>query len=125
MKFSRQRELIVSEVLNSDEHLTADAIYERLKKENPNLSLGTVYRNLTQLSDNGMIARVNIPGDPVRFDGNLSKHDHFLCESCGKIIDIDENLFDFDFSKIEKEGISILRTEILLKGICSECSKIR
>lgn len=125
MKFSRQRELIVSEVLNSDEHLTADAIYERLKKENPNLSLGTVYRNLTQLSDNGMIARVNIPGDPVRFDGNLSKHDHFLCESCGKIIDIDENLFDFDFSKIEKEGISILGTEILLKGICSECSKIR
>ena len=60
MKFSRQRELIISEVLNSDEHLTADAIYERLKKENPNLSLGTVYRNLTQLSDKGMIGKVSI-----------------------------------------------------------------
>lgn len=58
MKFSRQRELIISEVLNSDEHLTADAIYERLKKENPNLSLGTVYRNLTQLSDKAWLARL-------------------------------------------------------------------
>lgn len=122
MKFSRQRELIISEVLNSDEHLTADAIYERLKKENPNLSLGTVYRNLTQLSDKGMIGKVNIPGDPVRFDRNLSKHSHLVCESCGKIIDIDENLIDFNFSKLEQEGIRVVGADILLKGICADCN---
>ena len=125
MKFSRQREPIISEVLNSDEHLTADAIYERLKKENPNLSLGTVYRNLTQLSDNGMIGKVSIPGDPVRFDGNLSNHSHLICESCGKIIDIDEKLFNLDFSKLQEEGIQVIGTDILLRGICSECSKVR
>ena len=125
MKFSRQRELTISEVLNSDEHLTADAIYERLKKENPNLSLGTVYRNLTQLSDKGMIGKVSIPGDPVRFDGNLSNHSHLICGSCGKIIDIDEKLFNLDFSKLQEEGIQVIGTDILLRGICSECSKVR
>ena len=61
MKFSRQRELILNEVMNSHIHPTADVIYTNLKKENPGLSLGTVYRNLSQLTENWYISKLSIP----------------------------------------------------------------
>ena len=78
MKYSKQREMIYNCIKDNLMHLTADAIYEMLKKDNPNLSLGTVYRNLSRLADHDMIRKVSIPGYPDRFsDGTLEDHFHF------------------------------------------------
>lgn len=68
-KYSRQRELIYKTVMENKVHPTAEFVYNYLKKDNPQLSLGTVYRNLQQLSDNGEINRLSIPNQPDRFDG--------------------------------------------------------
>lgn len=122
MKFSKQREMILKEVINSNGHLTADNIYENLKKENPNLSLGTVYRNLTQLEEHGFIKKVNIPGDPIRFDGNLDEHDHFICEKCGDIIDIKFDSFKYE-SEFLDNNVKVNSSYIILKGICSKCNR--
>ncbi|MBC2575614.1 Fur family transcriptional regulator [Peptostreptococcus canis] len=122
MKFSKQREMILKEVISSNRHLTADNIYENLKKENPNLSLGTVYRNLTQLEEHGFIKKVNIPGDPVRFDGNLEEHDHFICEKCGDIIDIKFDSFKYE-SEFLDNNVKVNSSYIILKGICSKCNR--
>lgn len=121
MKYSKQREMILNEVLNSNEHPTADNIYDNLKKDNPNLSLGTVYRNLTQLESHGMIRKLSIPGDPVRYDCNLSEHDHFICDECGKIIDLEVGGIEISDEFAKKEGIKVRKSYVILKGICSSC----
>ncbi len=123
MKFSRQREMILREVQNSIEHPTADNIYDSLKKDNPNLSLGTVYRNLTQLEENGYISKIAIPGDPIRFDANLNEHHHFICEKCNKIIDIDNSSIEYIENPLIDKGIKIKSRFIVLRGICDKCSE--
>lgn len=123
MKYSRQRELILNEVIDSKGHPTADEVYDDLKKTNPNLSLGTVYRNLTQLDKNGMLKKVNIPGDPVRFEANLTDHNHFICENCKKIIDIDKDAVKFSEKLLAGQGFKVKSSHVILTGICKECQK--
>lgn len=123
MRFSKQRELIFNEVKNSNNHPTADMVYDRLRQDNPNLSLGTVYRNLTQLADNGLISKLNIPGDPVRFDANIQEHNHFICEECGQIYDLENDLVGYVDNGLDKLGFKIKSSQILLKGICAGCNK--
>ncbi|WAW15472.1 Fur family transcriptional regulator [Peptostreptococcus equinus] len=123
MRFSKQREMILNEVKNNNNHPTADMVYDKLRKDNPNLSLGTVYRNLTQLADNGLITKLSIPGDPVRFDCNTDEHNHFICEDCGQIFDIDKDLVAYADKGLEKLGFKVNSAQILLKGICVECTK--
>lgn len=122
IKFSKQRELTLNYVLRSDQHPTAESVYESLKKDNPNLSLGTVYRNLSQLEEHGLLRKVNIPGMPVRYDGNLAPHDHFVCENCGKIIDIEPSEINVIPNK-SLEGSSINGCYIVLSGLCKDCNK--
>ena len=125
MKFSKQRELILNEVMNSHLHPTADSIYTNLKKDNPGLSLGTVYRNLTQLTEHGFIAKLSIPNQSDRFDRNIKPHAHLICEKCNNIFDIESNSINkFVNSLSDKEDIEILNYDIILKGTCTKCKNI-
>ena len=122
MKYSKQREMILNCIKASSDHLTADAVYKILKKESPNLSLGTVYRNLALLAEYGMVLKISIPGEPDRYDGLTSEHFHFFCLNCGKV----QDLFIDELSSIEsivarKADIYIETCEISFKGICTAC----
>lgn len=122
MKFSKQRELILNYILNSHEHLTADTIYADLKKDNPELSLGTVYRNLTKLTEIGAIKKVSLPNQVDKFDKNLEPHAHFICDECGSITDINIPGMDKFLDKIsDEDGISIRKYDLTLNGICKKC----
>ncbi|WP_281700340.1 Fur family transcriptional regulator [Cetobacterium somerae] len=122
MKFSKQRELILNYILNSHEHLTADTIYADLKKDNPELSLGTVYRNLTKLTEIGVIKKVSLPNQVDKFDKNLEPHAHFICDECGSITDINIPEVDKFLNKISKdEDISIRKYDLTLNGTCKKC----
>lgn len=126
MKFSKQRELILNTVLENHVHPTADFIYTYLKKDNPNLSLGTVYRNLAQLVEHGFIRKVSIPGYPDKFDGNLNDHYHLICEECGEIYDLDSKVLDnLNMTLSNEIGIDVTSANITLKGICNNCKKIK
>lgn len=121
-KYSRQRELIYKTVMENRVHPTAEFVYNYLKKDNPQLSLGTVYRNLQQLSDNGEISRLSIPNQPDRFDGIIEEHYHAVCEKCGKIYDIHINeMLEVDRLVAEKTGLDITGHEIIFKTICPMC----
>ena len=125
MKFSKQRELILNEVMNSHLHPTADSIYTNLKKDNPGLSLGTVYRNLTQLTEHGFIAKLSISNQSDRFDRNIKPHAHLICEKCNNIFDIESNSINkFVNSLSDKENIEISNYDIILKGTCTKCKNI-
>ncbi|CEP50825.1 ferric-uptake regulator [[Clostridium] sordellii] len=122
MKFSKQRELILNAVRDTTVHPTADYIYDYLKKDNPNLSLGTVYRNLSQLVNHGFIQKVSIPGFPDRFDGNISEHNHMICEICGNIQDIQCDTLRNIPSVISDElDLEITSCNVILQGICKNC----
>lgn len=124
MKFSKQRELILNYVLNSCEHPTADTIYMELKKDNPDLSLGTVYRNLTKLSEVGAIKKISLSGQVDKFDKNLQQHAHLVCDNCGCIIDIYINKIDEILEDVSKEGkINIKNYNISFNGICEKCNE--
>lgn len=121
-KYSRQRELIYKTVMENKVHPTAEFVYNYLKKDNPQLNLGTVYRNLQQLSENGEISRLSIPNQPDRFDGIIEEHYHAVCEKCSKIYDIHINeMPEIDRLVAEKTGLDITGHEIIFKTLCPMC----
>ncbi len=84
MKYSRQRESILQYLRSATCHPTAEDIYHHIQTDNPNISLGTVYRNLTLLSDLGQIQKISTLDGPDRFDGNFLPHYHFVCREIGR-----------------------------------------
>ena len=88
LKYSRQRESIKTCLMNRTDHPTADALYLSIREEFPNISLGTVYRNLNLLVELGEIISFTCGDGSVHFDYTTSPHYHFVCKSCGHIIDL-------------------------------------
>lgn len=121
--FSRQRELIYEQVKNHPVHPTADEVYSALKKDCPNLSLGTVYRNLNLLSKSGMLLKIHIGGGKDRFDGRTDAHCHFFCEVCGRVFDVeDESINGIKQRVFSNDGHTVTEIGINLRGTCRECS---
>lgn len=88
MKKSRQREAILQCVMSHHDHPTADAIYMEVRETFPNISLGTVYRNLSLLTKIGSIKKISCEDRTDRFDGLAVPHSHFICDSCGCLLDL-------------------------------------
>ena len=88
LKHSRQRDSIMNCLMNRHDHPTADAIYTSIRREFPNISLGTVYRNLNLLADRGEIRRLSCGSGPERFDADTHLHYHFVCGVCGAVYDL-------------------------------------
>ncbi|MDO4332808.1 MAG: transcriptional repressor [Eubacteriales bacterium] len=88
LKYSRQREAIKNFLKTRRDHPTADVVYHSVRNEFPNISLGTVYRNLTLLADIGEITRLRVGDGVDHFDYDTSPHCHFVCSECGRVIDL-------------------------------------
>lgn len=123
-KHSRQRELIKEFLKGRKDHPTADVIYINVRRQNPNISLGTVYRNLTLLTEEGEVNRLCIGDGIDHFDADTSPHYHFICSECGSIIDLKaENLANMiDMATANFEG-KITGHTAYFYGICSDCLK--
>ena len=89
LKRSRQREMIKEFLMTRKDHPTADVVYMNVRQQNPNISLGTVYRNLTLLADIGEIQRLRVGDGVDHFDADTSPHYHFVCTECGGVIDLE------------------------------------
>lgn len=88
LKYSRQREMIKDFLMGRKDHPTADVVYMNVRRQNPNISLGTVYRNLTLLADMGEIRRLRVGDGVDHFDADTSPHYHFVCSECGCVTDL-------------------------------------
>ena len=88
MRYSSQRDTVLKIVKAAHDHPTADTIYSRVRAELPKISLGTVYRNLSLLSDMGLITTLETLDKSIHYDGNTDSHSHFICERCSRIIDL-------------------------------------
>jgi Fur family peroxide stress response transcriptional regulator len=119
---SRQRDTILKVVMNTKTHPRADWVYEQVRKEIPNISLGTVYRNLKSLAEAGEIYQLELAGSTSLFDGNMDNHYHFRCKKCGDMYDLDEPV-DRSIEKriAQKTGFKITQQRLELLGLCTKC----
>ena len=119
---SKQRETILRILRGTASHPTADWIYEQARREMPNISLGTVYRNLRLLTQEGKITELRFNGNLSRFDANISDHDHFQCEQCGRIFDLDgPGVAISDATVARKTGFEVHNHRVEFHGLCSDC----
>ena len=124
IKYSRQRESIVNFLASRTDHPTAETIYQNIKKEFPNISLGTVYRNLEILSESGEIRKLEMAGSQRRFDGTMENHFHVKCVKCDRVSDAELPLVQEILDSLkELDGYEIVLSHLEFSGICPECRK--
>ena len=124
-RHSRKRDAVYQVLAESRSHPTAEQIYNRLKPDWPDLSIGTVYRNLSLFKDEGKAIIVGVVDGQERFDGNVQPHNHLFC-SCGAVIDISDVELDseIDLKASNLSGCEITGHEIIFHGFCPECKNM-
>ena len=119
---TRQRRVVLEELKNLSTHPTADQIYDLVRKRLPEVSLGTVYRNLDSLAGEGLIRKISLAGTRQRFDGRVEQHYHLRCLACGKVEDLRLPVL----SRLEKKagllsGYQITGHCLEFYGLCPAC----
>ena len=121
-RYSKQREVILGVLEGTKSHPTASWVYEKAREIIPNISLGTVYRNLSELTDSGEIRCLSTDDEFEHYDFDTSNHCHFFCQKCGRILDV----FDVSAKGLSAEvqkslDCKVDREEIIFYGTCSDC----
>ena len=123
LKHSRQRDCIKEFLMTRKDHPTADMVYAHVREEFPHISLGTVYRNLSLLSEIGEIQKITCNG-PDRFDANAMPHYHFTCNQCKRVLDL-ELSEGLNVNALPKGfGGKITGHELMFYGLCESCNNI-
>ncbi|MBC7234346.1 MAG: transcriptional repressor [Chloroflexi bacterium] len=124
LRLTPQRKAILAAVREGGRHPEAGEIYERVRRQLPHISLGTVYRNLAQLSEAGLVVELNI-GRASRWDGQPAPHDHLICRRCGHIEDIDIGREGCDLDAIARRvsGFIIEGHRLQFEGLCPACQR--
>ena len=122
MRNTIQRKMVLDAVRSSDEHPTADKLYETVSKTYPDISIATVYRNLNLLAETNQIKKIKIPGGADRFDKTISPHYHIECTECGAFSDVQ---FDY-IEKIDEmvahaTGFKLEPQDFVFRGLCPHC----
>ena len=124
LKVTPQRVAIYRELINTDEHPSAERLHEKVRKRFPSISLDTVNRTLLTLNEIGAASVVEGSGDAKRFDGGMDKHQHFKCVKCKRIIDFHHKPFDvIDVPGNIAKKFKILKKTVYLEGICDLCRR--
>jgi Fur family peroxide stress response transcriptional regulator len=119
-----QRRTILSILLGSHGHPSADQVYAQARRRIPGLSRTTVYRVLETLVRIGAVARVAHPGSAARYDPKTHRHHHFVCVRCGSIIDLEDQRLDrIELPDLARHGLNIQDFNIHLRGVCAACSQ--
>lgn len=120
-RYSRQRETIYQAVLASRAHPTAEMIHEQLRAQLPQLSLGTVYRNLRLLVEEGRLQELD--GPIARFDGVTAPHTHLRCRRCGRVLDLEGVPYDPALDRqAEAAGAMVESHSLVFTGLCPACA---
>lgn len=125
MKNSKQRTLILESIQQNPIHPTAKEVYNQVREKCPNISLGTVYRNLSNLSESGMIKHIAVSDGCDRYDGRLDRHFHLICKCCGKVTDVETDGYS-DIERLAEENTAykVDEIDIVMRGVCPRCQNI-
>lgn len=123
-RYSRQREAIHRYLLSTKTHPTAEMVYNQIQQEFPHISLGTVYRNLNLLVEQGLVLRLDCGDGLDHFDGYTEPHYHFYCKNCGSVLDLEMDPIDHinHIAGAEFKG-NIQGHMTYFYGLCPECAE--
>ncbi len=121
MRHSKQRELILKIVRENRIHCTADDVYQLARQEDSTISLGTVYRNLNLLTEQGFLKKLAMPDGGDRYDGGMHEHHHCVCSECGKVCDVLYPLPGLPEAVEEQTGMLCRGYQMTVLGICETC----
>ncbi|MCI9155748.1 MAG: transcriptional repressor [Lawsonibacter sp.] len=124
MRYSKKREAILAAIQGTDCHPSAEWVYRQLKPQHPDLSLGTVYRNLAFFQRRGLVQSVGVVQGQERFDGITTPHSHFICNCCGRVLDLPDVNWGAELGQAvsRQYGLTVQRHELTFYGLCSSCS---
>ncbi len=122
-KYSRKREAILECIRSTDTHPSAEWVYAQLKPRIPDLSLGTVYRNLTMFKNEGTIISVGVVDGQERFDHHVEPHIHFICECCGTVRDVElpDPVEALERQVAQVTGSTVTGHRLSFLGRCPNC----
>lgn len=126
LKHSRQRQDILSTFLKTEKHVTADELFNLVKKRNPGIGVATVYRTLKLICESGLGRELRPGGDSVMYehDYNHAHHDHLICTQCGRLIEVvDPEIERLQAKLAKRENFTLQGHKMFLYGICSKCKK--
>lgn len=124
LRLTTQRQIILEELAKVKTHPTASELYDMVRKRLPRIGLGTVYRNLELMAENGMIVKIEVGGTQKRFDATTASHYHVRCASCGKVDDIDLPVTDDLVTRATMStSYQILGHHVEFTGICPDCQQ--
>ena len=122
---SRKRDAMLALLRGTDRHPSAEQVYQGLKPDYPDLSLATVYRNLGQLCEQGLVRRVGAVNGQERYDGQTAPHSHFICNRCGRVADLPR--LSPGEGCVERLGVQYGFTaescEFIVRGLCEDCKE--
>lgn len=124
-RYSKKRQAILDYMRSTNCHPTAEWIYEHLREVYPDLSLATVYRNLNQLKEAGLVRSMGVLNDHEHFDAKMEPHSHAVCTGCGAIVDLDDMKVSQEMiCEVESAvGYRIADVSLQFTGLCRECLK--
>ena len=121
-RMTKQKKVILDVLKGTKSHPTADWVYDKVKKKIPNISLGTVYRNLNILKSQGEIKELCFGKGFSRFDGNAANHYHFTCATCGRILDVEPcQLTEIEDLVTNRMGVRVESHRLEFYGACPDC----
>lgn len=122
---TKQKEIVLDILEQNRIHPTIQEIYQLAKTKYPNIGQATVYRNVNKLVEENKLVRLPaIEDEGYHYDINMSPHNHLVCNSCGKIIDLFDNDYDNMIKRIETDNsVKITKSLLILEGICAKCKK--
>lgn len=123
IRYSKKREAILEVIRGTDAHPSADWVYQALKPTHPDLSLGTVYRNLSFFKEQGTVCCVGVVAGQERFDATTTPHTHFICDTCGSVLDLHKIPVDpaLDEKVGTQYGLDVDHHELVFHGTCAHC----
>lgn len=122
-KHFRKRDAILAYLRSTDQHPSAETVYTALKQQIPDLSLGTVYRNISLFKDQGLIISLGSVGGVERYDGNVEPHVHFICTGCGRVLDLHGMKVPEELNAAagRESGGQIVSCQLNFTGLCENC----
>jgi Fe2+ or Zn2+ uptake regulation protein len=121
LKITPQRLRIFEALHENAEHPTAEDVFERVRTDLPTISLRTVYQTLNDLTAMGELDQLDLGTGSARFDPNLDRHHHLVCDHCGTVHDVHADLDAVHLPEAAAQGFEVSATEVVFRGVCADC----
>jgi Fur family peroxide stress response transcriptional regulator len=124
-KLTRQRQAVLQVVRERDDHPTASEIFQSARLRLPTISYATVYNSLRFLKEAGLVHEINFGDSASRYDRETDRHDHAICNDCGKLVDFDlPQAADLMRAAARKSKFKPASVHLTLRGVCPDCRKV-